>query len=223
MTFTLDISMILDIVIVVMLCVAIFYAVRISMFMKVFRDGRRDMRILINELSQQILRAQEAIQGLQNSASTSGAHLQEIVNKAQFLSDELRFMNESGDSLANRLEKIATHNRELIDLLEETGGIQDPIKTAIAHAEQSLMSTTLTSEKSKIEMLNDEFTPTSVGTEEEEEEETGLFFIKDREFENRDDMPHEEDHNVPHTPKLHSEAEREFYNALQRKKNERAA
>jgi len=52
-----------------------------------------------------------------------GAFVREAIVEAKFLSDELRFMNETGDSLANRLEKLADRNRELVDLMENAGGI----------------------------------------------------------------------------------------------------
>lgn len=118
-----DVGFILDGLILVFLGVTIFYAARLSLFFKVFREGRDGMQILIRDLSVTINKAESSVQVMKNHASQTEQEIREIIKEAQFLSDELRFMNETGDSLANRLEKLADRNRELVDLMESSGGI----------------------------------------------------------------------------------------------------
>lgn len=120
---TMDAGTIMDGVILVLLCVTIFYAARLSMFMTTFREGRADFERLMDELGRNILRAEQAIKTMRELAANGAQELRDTVNESKFLSDELRFMNEAGDSLANRLEKLAEKNRELIDLLENAGGL----------------------------------------------------------------------------------------------------
>lgn len=130
-----DVGLLLDGLILVFLSVTIFYAARLSLFLKNFRDQRNGMQLLIRDLSTTIDKAEASIHTMKEHAKLSELELREIVNEAKFLSDELRFMNETGDSLADRLEKLADRNRELVDLMENAGGIGtqkirpfDPVK-----------------------------------------------------------------------------------------------
>lgn len=118
-----DVSFILDGLILVFLAVSIFYGARLSLFFKVFREGRDGMQILIRDLSVTINKAEASVQVMKEHAKLTELEIRDIIKEAQFLSDELRFMNETGDSLANRLEKLADRNRELVDLMENAGGI----------------------------------------------------------------------------------------------------
>jgi len=116
-------GLIFDSIILVLLGITIVYAARLSVYFRRFRDSRSDLEKLIKELSQNITRAEAAIADMRDTAEHSGRHLQNILDESKFLCDELRFMNESGDNLATRLEKLAERNRELVDLLQSSGGI----------------------------------------------------------------------------------------------------
>lgn len=118
-----DIGILLDGLILVFLSVTIFYAARLSIFLKSFREGRDGMQMLIRDLSVTIDKAEDSILTMKEHALLTEQELREIVNEAKFLSDELRFMNETGNSLAERLEKLADRNRELVNLMENAGGI----------------------------------------------------------------------------------------------------
>ncbi len=112
-------GLILDMMIVGLLGATIFYAVRLSRNLDAFRSNRADMERLIRELSAQITRAQEGVTALDDSARQSGDELQSLVTKARGMIEELTLMNEAGDSLAARLENLATRNRVVAD---ELGG-----------------------------------------------------------------------------------------------------
>lgn len=114
---------ILDGIILVFLCVTIFYAARLTIFFKTFREGRDGLQKLINDLSVSVTKAESAIVVMKKNAVESEKDLRELVSESKFLSDELRFMNEAGDGLARRLERLAERNRELLSLLEDAGGI----------------------------------------------------------------------------------------------------
>ncbi|MEM7618771.1 MAG: DUF6468 domain-containing protein [Pseudomonadota bacterium] len=118
-----QIALLLDGLILVFLCVTIFYAARLSMFLKTFREGRAGMQILIRDLTTTIAKAEVSINTTKRQMSEAEQELRTVINEAKFLSDELRYMNEGGDNLADRLEKLAGRNRELIDLMEKSGGI----------------------------------------------------------------------------------------------------
>ena len=118
-----DLMILLDGLILVFLCVTIFYAARLSMFMKTFREGREGMQILIRDLTKTISKAESSIAYTKDQVGSAEKELRDVINEAKFLADELKFVNESGNGLAERLEKLASRNRELIDLVERAGGI----------------------------------------------------------------------------------------------------
>lgn len=193
----------LDIVILILLGITIFYAARLSVYLRAFRDGRSDLEKLIRNLSQNIDKAEEAIAGLKNATNSAGKDLQETINESKFLSDELRFMNEAGDNLASRLEKLAERNSELVELIEESGGIGASVPY---------------SEKPKAVRKEPE-----VFRDEAEEDFPAGFAIQDRDYmedegfyeeEDDDFFFAEEEVDVPEG--LHSRAERDLYEALHR-------
>lgn len=113
-------GLLLDIVIIVLLGATIFYALRLSRHLDAFRSNRSDMERLIRDLSTQIVRAQEGVTALDDVAKTSGDELRVLITKAQALTDELSLMTEAGDSMATRLETLATRNRSMVDELGQT-------------------------------------------------------------------------------------------------------
>ncbi len=118
-----DIGSIIDIVILFFLGVTIFYAWRLSAYMKLFRDSRREMESLLGKLDADIGRAEKSVLGMRNAAENAAIKLNETIKESKFLADELKFMNEAGDSLATRLEKLAEKNRALVDQIEAVGGV----------------------------------------------------------------------------------------------------
>ena len=121
-----DVGLLLDGLILVFLCVTIFYAARLTLFMKSFRRSRDQIGYLIKDLNNVIAKAEGAITNMQENAGTTEVVMREAIVEAKFLSDELRFMTETGDGLADRLEKLADRNRELVDVIENAGGIGAP-------------------------------------------------------------------------------------------------
>jgi hypothetical protein len=108
-------TLFLDVLIILLLGVTIFYAFRLSRHLETFRSNRSEMERLIRELSTQITRAQEGISTLEETAGETGTELRNLVMRGKELSDELQLMTEAGNSLATRLESLATRNREIAD------------------------------------------------------------------------------------------------------------
>jgi len=121
-----NIGLILDGIILVLLGVTIFYAARLTIFLKSFRDSRDNVEKLLSNLSAMITKSETAINNMRGESGEAANALKNVINEASFLSDELRFMNETGDSLAGKLEKLVESNRELVDQLEEHGGVGRP-------------------------------------------------------------------------------------------------
>lgn len=130
-------AMVMDLAVLGLLATTVFLGFRLTSALRNFRESRQDMEGLLNRLVAQISTAENAISGLQTTTRTSGVQLQEIVNESKFLSDELRFMNEAGNSLADRLEKLAEKNCGLVAEMEEKGGLPNAAR-AYRELEMSL-------------------------------------------------------------------------------------
>lgn len=100
-------SVFLDGAVIVLLVAVIFYAGRLSLYLRDFRAGRKDMDRLIRELSAGIGRADQAMAGLREAARDSGRDLQALINEASALSEELQMISEAGNNMARRLETVA--------------------------------------------------------------------------------------------------------------------
>lgn len=197
-----NISFLMDVGILVLLAATVFYAWRLNTNLRNFKQGRSEMEKLVNKLSVNIERAEKAIAGLQVGARNSGADLDKKMKETKFLTDELKFMNEAGGNLATRLEKLAERNREFVEKIEASGGIGPQI----SHAAQ------MPAPKAPKEDGSRKITVQPV-----EEESFGGFMIQDREFieEELDDLDFELE---SHSGNLQSQAEREFFEALQKRK-----
>ena len=114
-----NVSMLMDVAMLGLLAATVYLAFRLNLNLKHFKESRSEMEGLVNRLTANIDKAERAIQGMQNAARNAGRDLDEIISDAKVLSDELKFMNEAGNNLATRLEKLAERNREVTEKIEE--------------------------------------------------------------------------------------------------------
>lgn len=100
------ISIIIDVVMVGLLAATIAYAIILNRQIIALRESRGEMAELIQGLNDAMARAETGVRTLKKAASDTGEDLQRTVNKAQTLRDELEFMIEAADALANRLGSV---------------------------------------------------------------------------------------------------------------------
>lgn len=106
------IGFVLNGVLLVLLAATIYFAVKLSLSLGAFRNSRGELAALISELSRTIDQAQIAIAGLRESAREGGRELQEKIDTARTLGDELDVMASSGEKLARRLDGVMARARE---------------------------------------------------------------------------------------------------------------
>jgi len=116
-------SFIVDIVIIGFLVAAIFYVARLSVFLKTFRQERQSMLELIRDLSQTISQAELSIDKMKQETDIASLDLKSKIDDAQSTRDELDYINATSNRLAERLETLIHRNKELIELVEESGGL----------------------------------------------------------------------------------------------------
>ncbi|WP_207456796.1 DUF6468 domain-containing protein [Azospirillum sp. SYSU D00513] len=98
-----NLSLILDLVMVGLLAATIAYAIILNKQIIRLRESRGEMAELIVGLNEAMSKAETGVRGMKKTASDTGEDLQRAIGKAQALRDELHFMLETGEGLANRL------------------------------------------------------------------------------------------------------------------------
>jgi ABC-type transporter Mla subunit MlaD len=205
MTEALSLSLVLDIFIVILLAGTIFYTARLSFYLKNFRQNRSELKQIIADLSKQIDKAEKSIDGLHKAADEAGADLQSRMNKANSMFDELDIIVQTGDSLATRLEDLAVKNRKIIegaqgdvatlqDVMEETASYDERVGNLIRHVDEQTAS-----QQGEAKM---EVAP--------------VFSIRDPELEKGAKKQKTDGFTLEDNEVL-SEAERDLYEALQKK------
>ncbi|PWC86491.1 hypothetical protein TSH100_11965 [Azospirillum sp. TSH100] len=101
------VSIIIDVVMVGLLAATIAYAIILNRQIIALRESRGEMAELIQGLNDAMARAETGVRTLKRTAGDTGEDLQRTVTKAQTLRDELEFMIEAADALANRLGNVS--------------------------------------------------------------------------------------------------------------------
>ena len=117
-----DFRVILDLVIALLLIATIGYAVTLNSRLTALRRNRDQMSKIIASFNEATLRAESSIPKLRRAADEAGNGLQERVEKAQSLRDDLAFMIERADTMANRLENAVRSARTEVRTPQAAGG-----------------------------------------------------------------------------------------------------
>lgn len=189
-------SLAIDIVVLICLGTTIYFALRLSRALNAFRMHRSEFQKVIQDLNVNIEKAQSSISGLKEASRRTGLELQEQIDEAHGMTEELQLMTEAGNNLAGRLEKLAERNRLIAQGLDVPG--PDP---------QSAPAP---------EPNNFEQPADSPPQKPSEEDAAPSFMIRDPEFEAGGVPP--EPANEPQDKNLQSQAERELYEVLRKKK-----
>ena len=101
-------NLVLDVVLIGLLAAALKYAVKLTAQLSDMREGRLEMEKFIGSFNATVARAESGILGLKNASRTYGDDLERLIEKGQLLRDELTFLTESVDVIANRLSQSAS-------------------------------------------------------------------------------------------------------------------
>ena len=99
---------ILDIVLIGMVGIGLVQAARLIKHLTGLQQGRVDMEKFVREFSATVFRAEAGIKNLKQAARETGDDLERLVDKAVMVRDELHFIVESADQIAERLTKTAS-------------------------------------------------------------------------------------------------------------------
>lgn len=97
------VSLVLDLVMVGLLVATITYAIILNRQIVRLRESRGELAELIQGLNDAMAKADTSVRGMKATAHNTGEGLQKTIDRAATLRDELQFMIEAGNALADRL------------------------------------------------------------------------------------------------------------------------
>lgn len=102
MNFNLDLT--LNLLVLIFLIIAIFYAGLLNYRLKKLRSNKDEVDMAIVRFDQAVSKADESISYLKDISGKSYNALLESIHKSQALRDELFFLLERGEELANKMD-----------------------------------------------------------------------------------------------------------------------
>ncbi len=108
-----NLELIINIIIIALLIPTIVYAYRLNNSLKILRQNQNSLAQLVNALNEATFKAENSIPKLKSVTEHSSEGLKEVVDSAKELKDDLLFINERADNLADRLENVISTGRNI--------------------------------------------------------------------------------------------------------------
>lgn len=100
------VKLILDIGIIAALALAVRYAWRLEKQLRLLRESREEMARYTADFARNVDRAETGIKSLKLMARASGDDLEQLVEKAQALRDELQFVVDHANTIADKITRL---------------------------------------------------------------------------------------------------------------------
>lgn len=146
----------LDVLLIAVVTGGLFQATRLIRHLRDLRQGRLEMERFVYEFNATVLRAEAGIKGLRHAARESGDDLENLVEKALSIRDELQFIVESADKLADRLSAAASSIVRADIKAPETKPSSAPATAAAAKATAPQASSPAPAKNSEKPAIRDE-------------------------------------------------------------------
>lgn len=106
-----NIELLINLAIIVLLIPAIIYTYRLNKNLKELRENQKSLAQLVSALNEATFKAENSIPKLKSETEHSSEGLKEVVDTAKEIKNDLLFINERADSLADRLENVISSSR----------------------------------------------------------------------------------------------------------------
>ena len=108
-----NLDLIINLAIIGLLIPTIIYACRLNKNLEILRQNQSSLARLVESLNDATIKAENSIPKLKTATQNTSGELKEVVNSAKNLKDDLIFINERADSLADRLENVIHNSRKI--------------------------------------------------------------------------------------------------------------
>lgn len=224
------VTLFLNILMLFLLGATIYFVYRLTKSLDNFKEHRKELDSVIANLLSCIDQADRSVQTLKQTSAEKAEELSRMIDQAQSLSDELQIINEAGESMAKRLEKLAETNRKIVQpthtrkLQEQALYEEDEEKISSPVRRKSPQKSQLEKQdsyESKLKRVDRE--------KEIQQEDLPSFMIKDKDYDDIDSLGSRLDSSASNdgsrssdddasSQKLQSQAERDLYDALRSEK-----
>lgn len=106
-----SLELIINLIIIGLLIPTIVYAYRLNKNLTILRQNQNSLAKLVSALNDATFKAENSIPKLKSVTEHSSNDLKEVVDSAKELKDDLMFINERADNLADRLENVIKDGR----------------------------------------------------------------------------------------------------------------
>ena len=108
-----NLELLINLLIIVLLVPTIIYAYKLNKNLTILRENQNSLARLVASLNEATTKAENSIPKLRNATEISSQNLKDVVDNAQTLKDDLSFINERADNLAERLENVIHDGRQV--------------------------------------------------------------------------------------------------------------
>ncbi len=105
------IKMFLDVSVAAMLCITIYYCIKLNKKVQLLQDSKSDLAQLITQFDESMQQATVSINDIHRASKKINENIQGKLDKANYLADDLAFMIERANKSADRIEKHVTPGR----------------------------------------------------------------------------------------------------------------
>lgn len=134
-----NLELIINLIIIALLIPTILYAYRLNHSLKILRQNQNSLAQLVNALNEATFKAENSIPKIKSVTEHSSEGLKEVVDSAKELKDDLLFINERADTLADRLENVISTGRTIkVQAEEHQQPSNSPAKENTSRAEAEL-------------------------------------------------------------------------------------
>ena len=124
----------LEVVLVLLLGTTLFHAVRLERALGVLKRDRAVLEGLVESFNESTRQAESGIEHLRSAADGAGRQMARQIEQCQRLRDDLSFLSERGEKLAERVENSVRSARMFADnqpFNAQRGPVQAPIEAAM--------------------------------------------------------------------------------------------
>ena len=108
-----SLELIINLIIIVLLIPTIIYAYNLNKNLAELRHNQKSLAQLVSALNEATFKAENSIPKLKSATEHSSEGLKEVVDSAKEIKNDLLFINERADSLADRLENVISNSRDV--------------------------------------------------------------------------------------------------------------
>lgn len=108
-----NIDLFINLLVIILLIPAIIYVYKLDKNLTLMRQNQKALLKLIEALNEATYKAENSIPKLKSVTESSSNDLKEVVDNAKELKDDLLFINERADNLADRLEDAIKTGRQI--------------------------------------------------------------------------------------------------------------